>query len=243
MKTEKEVQKFYNVFAKKQAITGTNLRHYTIINHLMNYGLKKNHNVLEIGCGIGTLTKLIYRFLNKGELVATDISDESIQIAKTRITTGSKDNMKFFVTDMKDFNYPKKFDFIVLPDVLEHIPIEQHPDLFSTLSRHMHEKSIILIHIPHPTALDFIREHEPEKLQIIDQSINADVIINNSYANNLFLIDYISYSLYNNKADYVLATFKKGGIKYKSNSPLSKLTIIYKKTIARIKFLIRKLFI
>ena len=99
------------------------------MNELIKSGLRKDSVVLEVGCGVGTLTVLLNKFLSKGKLVATDISDESIEKAKKRIPNSNK--IDFFVTDMKDFSYSQKFDFIVLPDVLEHIPIDQHKELFS----------------------------------------------------------------------------------------------------------------
>jgi SAM-dependent methyltransferase len=238
MNSPEEVKNWYNTYTKKQLNTGVNLRHFTIINHMINYGFKKNHKVLEIGCGIGTLTQLIYKYINKGKLVATDISDESVQFAKARISTIQK-NIEFFVTDMTDFEYSEKFDFIVLPDVLEHIPIAQHPSLFAVLSKHTHDESVILIHIPHPKALDFIRKYQPEKLQIIDQSIGADELMQNAYLNDFYLIDYQSYSVFNKEPDYALVVFKKNK-EIKLNA-LPKHKIIFKKLIARIKFKVREI--
>jgi len=237
MKTNKEIKNWYNVFSKKQLTTGTNLRHYTIINHLINSGLKKNSAVLEIGCGIGTLTGLLHKYLKKGKLVVTDISDDSIKIAKKRIS--KSENIDFFTTDMKDFEYPKKFDFIVLPDVLEHIPIEQHQGLFKILVKHMHNKSILLINIPHPKAIDYIREHTPEKLQIIDQALSADTLLKDAYSNDLLLINYTSYSIFNKGDDYALIRFKKNN--NITLTPIPKSVIIRKKFIARINFLLARL--
>ena len=236
MQSSEEIKNWYNIFSETQVAAGTNLRHYTIFSKLLDSGLKKHHAVLEIGCGIGTLTKLIHSYLKKGELVATDISDESIEIARKRISKSHKIN--FQVTDMKNFSHPTKFDFVVLPDVLEHIPIEQHSALFDTISKQMHEKSIVLINIPHPKALNFSRSHIPEKLQIIDQSIGADEMIINTYAANLELIDYISYSLFYKETDSVLIRFKK-----KSEMTLTKLSkpvIMKRKLIKRIRYYLAK---
>ncbi|HED05469.1 MAG TPA: class I SAM-dependent methyltransferase [Ignavibacteria bacterium] len=238
MKTNKEIKNWYNAFSKKQLTTGTNLRHYTIMNHLLSSGLRKNNSVLEIGCGIGTLTGLLHKYLKKGKLVATDISNDSIKIAKTRISKSN--NIDFLTTDMKDFDYPEKFDFIVLPDVLEHIPIEQHQGLFRVLAKHMHNESRLLIHIPHPKALDFIRVHNPDKLQIIDQSISADMLLKDAYSNDLILINYTPCSLFNKEADYVLVRFKKNN--NITLTPLPKSVIIRRKFIARIKFLLVRLY-
>jgi len=230
MEDGEKVKSWYNTFSKNQLETGVNLRHHTIMNYLYEAGFKSNSKVLEIGCGIGTLTGLLFQNLPKGKLVAADISDESIKIAKERIPNADK--IDFYVTDMKDFTYPEKFDFIVLPDVMEHIPVEQHPGLFKTIEKHMHDDSIILINIPHPKALDYIRINTPEKLQIIDQSIGADTLISNAYANNLILTYYKAYSIFNEEADYVLVKFKKN-ISYKTLTPLDKNTIIKNKLAAR----------
>ena len=124
MSNSKDVRGWYNNFSKNQTETGVNIRHYKIMNELIKSGLRKDSVVLEVGCGVGTLTVLLNKFLSKGKLVATDISDEAIEKAKQRIPNSNK--IDIFVTDMKDFSYSQKFDFIVLPDVLEHIPIDQH---------------------------------------------------------------------------------------------------------------------
>jgi 2-polyprenyl-3-methyl-5-hydroxy-6-metoxy-1,4-benzoquinol methylase len=238
MKTPNDVKSWYNTYSKNQLVTGINLRHYTIMNHLINSGLRKNNSVLEIGCGIGTLTGLIYKYLTEGKLVATDISDESINIAKIRLPHSK--NIEFFITDMKDFSYPAKFDFIVLPDVLEHIPLEQHQDLFRNLSKLMHSKSLLLIHIPHPKAQDYIRLNSPEKLQIIDQSLRADELLKCAYSNDLILVNYISYSLYSKEADYVFISFKKN--EDITLNKLSQLVIIRRKFIVRTKTVLSRFF-
>lgn len=239
METSKQVNNWYNTFSKTQLKTGLNLRHYTILNFLIKAGLKKDSSVLEIGCGIGTLTGLIQKYLKKGKLVAADISDESIKIAKSRIP--ASDKIDFFVTDMTDFDYPQKFDFIILPDVIEHIPIEQHPSLFKILVKLMHQESLLLIHIPHPKAIEFTRENTPEKLQIIDQSISADNLLKDTYSSGLILISYQSYSIFNKETeDYVIAKFKKNT--KTTLTPLPKSVIIFRKLIARSKFILARLF-
>ncbi len=237
MSSNNDIRKWYNNFSKAQLSTGVNLRHYRIMNHLSDYGLKNDSTVLEIGCGIGTLTGLIHRVVRKGKLVATDISDESIEIAKNRIPKST--SIEFVVTDMQDFTHAIKFDFVVLPDVLEHIPMEQHDQLFKNIAALMHENSVIVIHIPHPKALDYSRKYTPEILQIVDQSITAKQMIDSTYKNDLVLIDYKSYSVFNNVPDYVLATFRKEyAVTLKS---LPKSIIIFRKLTARLRFYFAKM--
>jgi hypothetical protein len=102
----------------------------------------------------------------------------------------------------------------------------------------MHPHSIILINVPHPEALNYIRLHTPEKLQIIDQSILADNLLNNTYASDLELISYTSYSLFHKENDSVLIKFKKSRALHLS--PLSKPEIIRRKLIERIQYYLAK---
>ena len=90
MSNSKDVRGWYNNFSKNQTETGVNIRHYKIMNELIKSGLRKDSVVLEVGCGVGTLTVLLNKFLSKGKLVATDISDESIEKAKKRIPNSNK---------------------------------------------------------------------------------------------------------------------------------------------------------
>jgi len=233
-----EIVEFYDDYSKKQINTGVNIRHYQLFGKIIKAGLKKNSTVLEVGCGIGTLTSLILSYLKKGKLVAADISGESINIAKQRFAKNS--NVEFFVSDMMDFSYPQKFDIIILPDVLEHIPIENHLKLFEVLSKHMHDDSKIVINIPHPKIIEYYKSHSPEVLQIIDQSIWADILIKNTSANHLILKQYNSYSIHNHEEDYVFAVFEKK-VKYAKINNLSTINIIRRKFIYRLFYLWKKI--
>ena len=102
----------------------------------------------------------------------------------------------------------------------------------------MHRESKIIINIPHPKALDYIREHSPEKLQIIDQSISSDILLRDTSANDLILISYTSYSIYNKEEDYALIILKRNTSI--SLTPLSKINIIYEKYIAKMKYIFAK---
>jgi trans-aconitate 2-methyltransferase len=227
-----EVSSWYNRYSERQLETGVNLRHYTIINELIGAGLKRDSRVLEIGCGVGTLTGLMLKYVRRGRIVSTDISDESVEIAR-KLYAGTG-RAEFIATDMKDFSYPAKFDFIVLADVLEHIPTGQHADLFARIAEHMHERSLIFINLPHPKALDYIRAHKPELLQIIDQSIPANSLLNDVYGSGLMLLDYSSRSIFNMESDYAMIWLKKDSPV--TLKPLPKRCLILHKLRARVRF-------
>jgi 2-polyprenyl-3-methyl-5-hydroxy-6-metoxy-1,4-benzoquinol methylase len=237
--TKKEnIEEFYDQFSELQQQTGVNLRHYQLINELISAGMKPAHTVLEVGCGIGTLTGLIAAYVKKGRIVAADISSKSVEIAQKRLA--GKMNVTFEVTDMKGFVYTEPFDFIVLPDVMEHIPVDQHPDLFKTLVKNMHQRSLIFIHIPHPLALDYYREHQPESLQIIDQSLDAEQLVKDASRAGLQLVKYTAYSLFHREHDYVMLHFTlRSAVEL---HPLSKSHVIRKKLNLRIQWFLKRLF-
>jgi len=191
---------FYNRFTSEQLRVGVNIRHRTILRLLKLAGLKRNSAVLEIGCGIGALTGLIGDYCRSGSVLAVDISPEAIEIARQR--NRHRPHVQFAVSDMSDFPSTKKFDFIVLPDVLEHIPLSAHRAFFKTLGKHLHPESTVAINIPDPYCLEWFRVHQPEKLQIIDQSLYTDQLLKNIYASGMFLERMHRYALHSQEADY-----------------------------------------
>lgn len=236
VKDMQKVREFYDEFSKKQIITGVNLRHYYLFRKIVGSGLKKNHSVLEIGCGIGTLTGLLASYVKRGDILVTDISPENIASAKERL--GSYKNIEFLVSDMQDFDFDQKFDFIVLADVLEHIPKSLHPNLFHVISKHMKKDAILFINIPHPKRIEFLEKYSPEKLQVIDQALSAKNLIGDAESKGLVLVEYKSYPLFHKEADYIYIVFKMN--KDSNFHSFSKRTIIIKKMMNRLFYLLTK---
>jgi trans-aconitate 2-methyltransferase len=205
--SKKQVEDFYDSFKEHQKKLGINIRHRTILKNLKKAGLSKDMTVLEIGCGIGTVSHLILQVINKGQFVGVDISPESIAQAK-QINVSFK-NAEFTVSDMSDFNHPLTFDMVVLPDVLEHIPVDQHARLFSVLKAHTHANSKVLINIPEPNCLNWARQHHPEKLQIIDQSLSMQDLLNNVYPSDFELVSLKPYALQYTEPDYLSIVLKR----------------------------------
>ena len=76
--SKEQVEEFYNTFKEHQKKLGVNIRHRTIFKNLRKAGLKNDSKVLEIGCGIGTVSGLILKYISQGSFVGVDISIESI---------------------------------------------------------------------------------------------------------------------------------------------------------------------
>ncbi len=205
--SKQQVEEFYNTFKEHQKKLGVNIRHRTIFKNLKKNGLKPDSNVLEVGCGIGTVSSLILKYITQGRFVGVDISNESIALAK-KINSVYK-NAEFLVNDMSAFSHPLKFDFVVLPDVLEHIPVEQHSNLFKVLSNVTTPEAVVLINIPEPNCLDWVRKTRPDLLQIIDQSLSMQDLLNNTYPHGFKLFSMNSYALQYVENDYTCVVLKK----------------------------------
>lgn len=72
--------------------------------------------VLDIGCGNGYNT---YKIAGKAKsVVGIDIDEDNIRLARRNF---KKDNIEYIRGDATSYNFNKKFDVIILSNVLEHI--------------------------------------------------------------------------------------------------------------------------
>ncbi len=204
----KEVAEFYDAFAKKQCAMGINNRHLSIRRWLEEVGLKPYHEVLEIGCGIGTVTELILQHLNKdGFLRAVDISPESIDTATSRLRKYR--NVDLMVKDITATDIRGAYDVIVLPDVIEHIPISLHAKLFKNISKALNKNGFVFIHMPDPNYLEWVTRNNPAELQVIDQPIHAHILSDNLIKTGLYVHYLSSYTVYDKQPDYQVVVLKK----------------------------------
>jgi len=200
MAEKEQVEEFYDTFVETQDKIGVSVRHRIIHTNLKSIGLNSNSNVLEVGCGIGTVSSLIIKSIPNGNFLGCDISPKSIDYANNVF---GKPNAKFIVSDMSSFSSDIKFDFIVFPDVLEHIPVEQHNRLFENVSKACSDNAKILINIPEPNSLNWFRENKPEVLQIIDQSLSMQDLLNNTYPHGFSVESIEPYSIHTNVDNYL----------------------------------------
>jgi cyclopropane fatty-acyl-phospholipid synthase-like methyltransferase len=234
-----EIGSFYDEFSSLQLKTGINNRHLSIQFHLEKFGLKPNHSVLEIGCGIGTVSELILRYLSdQGFLHAVDISSRSIKMAKQRLNKYS--NVKCETIDITKESINDKFDVIVLPDVIEHIPFDLHSNLFSNLKKLLSDDGFIFIHIPHPNYLESLVKNKDESLQIIDQPIFTNELCNVIYPLKFFIKHLISYSIYSEENDYQILILEKKPEQINTKSMTKFFQLPFsKKVINKIKYFLR----
>jgi trans-aconitate 2-methyltransferase len=201
------VADFYDDYVDRQVSVGINARHRSILRFLVRFGMRADHRVLEIGAGVGTLTELIARELGPaGWLVATDLSPRSIEVARERLARFH--NVELIAGDVLQLDFSDTFDVVVLPDVIEHIPLELHPELFRRVARWLRADGFVLLHYPNPHHLKWVSEHRPHMLQIVDQPVHADVLLATVYPAGMYLDYYERYSIWVREGDYIVAVLR-----------------------------------
>jgi len=97
--------------------------HSFFIKNINNFKGNVN-NYLEIGCGHGLfLLEAIKKFKKIANFEIVDISKTSIEITKSIISFLVKEKLKvnYLLNDIFKVNFQKKFEFITMGEVLEHV--------------------------------------------------------------------------------------------------------------------------
>ena len=190
----KNVIGYYDNFIAEQLKSGINDRIYHLYKRILGLGLRSNSNVLELGSGIGTMTFLLSKYVNEGKIEAVDLSPKSIEFSKQRIKSP---NISFVAADIVSYQPAiQNIDFIILFDIIEHIPIDKHDELFHNIAVNSHEHTKIFINIPNPACIEYDQQNNPEALQIIDQPVPLSIILKNLETNGLTLIYFETYSIW-----------------------------------------------
>ena len=204
---QKEISEFYDEFAKRQLKIGANERLISLYKRLVNLGLNENSRVLELGCGVGIFTKLLSKKISTGIIEAADLSEKSIDVAKDQVK--NKKNISCFVADVVHYQPQNSdFDFITLMDVIEHIPLDQHEELFENLSQIATDKTQIAINIPNPQYIGYMRNHDPESMQVIDQEVELFPLMKHLEKHGLELTCFEKYGIWESE-DYHFMVIRK----------------------------------
>lgn len=194
MKKE-EIAEFYDHFSSRQMKIGANARLIFLFKILRKLGLRTDSKVLELGCGVGVFTRLLSTRVSNGIIEAVDLSAKSITVAKKNLQ--KKKSIVLSVADIVKYQPQNSdFDFITLMDVIEHIPLDQHDDLFYNLAKICNQYTKIVINIPNPQYIAYTREHAPEQLQVIDQEVYLFPLLQIFEKNQLELVSFEKHSIW-----------------------------------------------
>lgn len=101
-----EIASRYDYYKKK------NHYYYSNLKKLIGAYVPSNQKVLEVGCGTGD----ILAYLKPDYGLGIDISKNMVEIARYK-----HPNLNFKVADIKNLRFNDTFDYILLPDVIDHL--------------------------------------------------------------------------------------------------------------------------
>ena len=97
-------------------------------------------SVLETGCSVGVFTRMLAETFD--EVVASDISSEALRIATK--TVGSVGNVSYLRSAVEAIDVGRKFDVILLAEILLFVRECDSERLLSMLDRHIKDDGIII---------------------------------------------------------------------------------------------------
>ena len=92
---------------------------------------KKFNSILEVGCGFGRYTKILYSLFKPEKYLAIDISKEQIENAKKYV---NNEKIEFQCIKIQNFNSDQKFDLVFASEILMHINFEDIEEVIKKLS-------------------------------------------------------------------------------------------------------------
>jgi trans-aconitate 2-methyltransferase len=104
---------------------------------ISEFDLKGNENILDLGCGDGTITENLSKLVPKGSVLGIDASNGMIDVAKEK----ENDNLKFILMDINHIQLQEKFDLIFSNATLHWI--KDHKKLWGSIGKMLNPSSII----------------------------------------------------------------------------------------------------
>lgn len=135
-----DIRKFYDSWVDYLAVERS--RHKAVYGHLDRF-VRPGSSVLDIGCGTGFTSRHLAS--HQCKVVAVDLSPVLIDYARSRNNGYS---IEYIAEDITRWEDPRKFDYIVMVDVMEHILPDSVPGLMSVLDRASDPNTVLLLHIP-----------------------------------------------------------------------------------------------
>ncbi|MEM2292966.1 MAG: methyltransferase domain-containing protein [Nitrososphaerota archaeon] len=99
----------------------------------------RNKRVLDVGCGEGILSMLLQRLGNV--VIGIDLSEEAVKLSRNN-------GIEAYICDIEneDLPFDKKFDVIILSEVLEHVVFPK--EVIRKLKNNLDEKGYFVITFP-----------------------------------------------------------------------------------------------
>ncbi len=150
-------------------------------------GAARGLRVLDVGCGAGVLTSELCRY---GEVTGTDLSAPAVAFASVM-----EPRARFVAGRFQEVDLGLNFDLITMFDVLEHVPLEERPQLFERLDALLGGRGWLVLTTPQPSYTRWLHEHRPDLLQIVDEPVSPLDVVSIAEEHGLELVEYLVYDV------------------------------------------------
>jgi trans-aconitate 2-methyltransferase len=172
---------FYDTQAKRK------LRDFVYYNKRLEQGWQtiaewagSASRILEVGCGVGSICWRMGRRFPKAEVVGIDYSPGNLDIANRVF---ERRNVKFVLTSGTEYFSLGRFDLIAVMDVYEHVERTERAVFHENLRNSLRDEGRVILTVPTPRHLAWLREHDAKEIQPIDEDITPEVL--SALANDL----------------------------------------------------------
>ncbi|MFG0249605.1 MAG: class I SAM-dependent methyltransferase [Phycisphaeraceae bacterium JB051] len=169
-----QVKAFYDVFSERfiRDFVFGNLRVQRQVEYFSQAIPADTKRILVIGCGSGeSALHLVEHVAPQANILAVDLASNSVEIAQKLFPHPQIQYQQMdVVTDTIDGSW----DVIVMPDVLEHIPLDGRDVLFEKINTLLSDRGILLITCPAPNARRSRRRAENTLSQIVDEDVSLE---------------------------------------------------------------------
>jgi len=110
-----------------------------------NASLEDGQDILELGCGWGSLTLWMAERYPGSRIVAVSNSRSQRQYIETTAQERALPNLQVITADMNDFSIDRRFDRVVSVEMFEHM--RNYAELFRRINRWLEPEGLFLMHI------------------------------------------------------------------------------------------------
>jgi len=184
----KSIKEFYNEFYAylKKDLERPNPRHLHVYQSLKDL-LRPNISVLDLGCGLGLTTHFIRQ--SGCRALGVDLSERLVSEARRHF------GGDFICADLCTLSLKKKFEVVTLIDCLEHLPPERRPLVWEVVRQHLKPDGLLYLNLPAPVFQLWDREHRPQSIQIVDESVPLEEIVASLGEHGFTLLSLITYGI------------------------------------------------
>jgi 2-polyprenyl-3-methyl-5-hydroxy-6-metoxy-1,4-benzoquinol methylase len=172
---------------------------------IIKYAPKNPTRILEVGCGMGSISERMHVYWPNALITGIDISTQSIQLADKLF---ADDKLNFKESILTPDTFYEEFDLIVFMDVYEHIAVEDRNDVHAALLKILRNKGRVVLSVPTPHNLKWSLINKPETMQPVDEHISFDVISKLAHATQTEVILYEVKNVWN-VGDYAHIVLEK----------------------------------